>query len=532
MADSGIATSTVTSVLQNSNSADLRNMVPGTDDMINVRDSIMGNQSLMNEYVAGLNQQIGEDLINTVSGHNPLSIFKKPARSLGSATRETMMKLIPAKQYTTQGGANEIFYAADPSIDTAYHREQRANYYEVPINRDLLRDSFTSDEAMNTLVKSILESMLNSDAFVEYASLLNKITDAFRSNNLTSISIGDYNTDDDDVGLLGKTGKRIMRHILKDTRNAKFLTTSNMRHVLNNSTNDGLVLLLSNDLASYLDVSFFTSQINKDPVNKQIVKTVILPNGFMDHSRADGSDNIVAALVDINFLNYSDFSKFTTVTTDTLSGNLIYRYIIRQIQFVSPFNTCLFYTIDQVNGFGDLRADRWIYNLKAHYNADHVTKSTEPVTVKLSLFSNGKPTGSDRTWKVTAENYAKVNEGDGSAFADQLIVTENTDLEKDAEKGVYFTVDLNPNATVKARGGDQYMISFKAQAQTADGKSDDTTIPPVKTSIIVNVTTLLSGGNYDMENLALGGMNQVFQFNLKDPILGLFLKEELNICIS
>lgn len=178
------SSSVVNSVLdyiRNNASQNYRDYVPPVDSLNSaaaIGDIIMDTPVLRNEYLNALVQKFAMTRIMQDIFEDPFAVFtNKGDLRHGGGVEQIFVDLATPYQYDEAFAENKVDARFDPIIRAAYFVINYKIVYPVSISYDLIRDSFTSDEGMATLIDAVVQSTwegAKQDIYETYKYMLAK----------------------------------------------------------------------------------------------------------------------------------------------------------------------------------------------------------------------------------------------------------------------------------------------------------------------------------------------------------------------
>lgn len=155
------------------------------------------NRMFFNQFMDSLIMRIGNTKIHSKTWRNPLGNLKGDMLQYGNTIQEWAPKWIRAHSYgesrISNGTAGAIqtpkdasYFASDmlnvykPEGQAWYHSVNRQDKYPISIDEPELRRAFVDEYGLNSLINSILEVPMNSDAYDEYRIMLQLTSEYFQ----------------------------------------------------------------------------------------------------------------------------------------------------------------------------------------------------------------------------------------------------------------------------------------------------------------------------------------------------------------
>lgn len=132
-----------------------------------VGDIILGDSDYANEFVTTLINKIVKSYMIRNEFRNPLARLKKGNIDEGDAVEEIVVELSQVHEYNSTEDRDYPIQEI-PDIKNEIHKINYTKYYKKTINRAMLRRAFYSNDGMEELVNSIIETMFISAEVDEF----------------------------------------------------------------------------------------------------------------------------------------------------------------------------------------------------------------------------------------------------------------------------------------------------------------------------------------------------------------------------
>ena len=143
-----------------------------------------------NEFIDTLMNRIALTVVNNRQFKNPLSVLNKGDIPLGQDVQEIYTN--PATAQTYDGTSTELLREFKPDVKVAYYRLNRQDKYKVTISQAQLAQAFTSTNAFDTFLSSIMTSMQSGDEIDQFRLTKQLMSMAYERGTIKEINI---NTD-------------------------------------------------------------------------------------------------------------------------------------------------------------------------------------------------------------------------------------------------------------------------------------------------------------------------------------------------
>lgn len=146
---------------------------------------------MMNEFVDGLVNRIGDVVIKSKTWTNPLAEFKRGMMQYGETIEELATTLLKAKRYDVNNDYSDVFKVNAPEVMSNFHSINRADMYELSVNDIQLRRAFLNDYGLQDLVGRIMETPYTSDYWDEYLIMRNLFAEYNRIDGFYKVEVPD-----------------------------------------------------------------------------------------------------------------------------------------------------------------------------------------------------------------------------------------------------------------------------------------------------------------------------------------------------
>lgn len=230
-----------------------------------VGSSIMRHQDTENEFLNALVNKIAMTIVRNKTFKNPLSVLKKGGVPLGRNIEEIYTN--PAKGTTFDPTGADLLKRQIPDTKAIYHSMNRQGKYKATVTKAQLIQAFTSYEALEKLLNSIVNSIYSGDNLEEFMLMKQLFATAIDGGKIKKIETGLKGiTSTDDAKVFVKAIKTIGQAM-------EFPSTQfNSYYDVNKDTDaepvvtwtplENQVLLLRNDISVDVDVELLAKAFN------------------------------------------------------------------------------------------------------------------------------------------------------------------------------------------------------------------------------------------------------------------------------
>lgn len=248
-------------------SADYQARVPqATRDNISEQGSaIMSYQATENEFLNALVNKIAMTIVRNKTFKNPLAILKKGGVPLGRNIEEIYTN--PATGTTYDPSGANLLQRAIPDTKAIYHSMNRQGQYKATISKSQLIQAFTSYQALEQLLNSIVNSIYSGDNLDEFMLMKELFASAIAGGKMKTIDLEMSSISDTDGA------KKFVKAVKTAGQAMEFPSTAfNSYYDINKDHDakpvvtwtplDNQVLILRNDVSVDVDVELLAKAFN------------------------------------------------------------------------------------------------------------------------------------------------------------------------------------------------------------------------------------------------------------------------------
>lgn len=248
-------------------SADYQSRVPQATqtNIAEVGSAIMNFQATENEFLSALVNKIAMTIVRNKTFNNPLAVLKKGGVPLGKNIEEIYTN--PATGTTFDPSGSKLLERSLPDTKAIYHQMNRQGQYKATVSKAQLINAFTSYQALEQLLNSIVNSIYSGDNLDEFILMKELFSSAITGGKiktvdteLTSIS------DTDGAKKLVKAIKTVGQAMQFPSSNYNSYYDINKekdaKPVITWTPLDNQVLLLRNDVSVDVDVELLAQAFN------------------------------------------------------------------------------------------------------------------------------------------------------------------------------------------------------------------------------------------------------------------------------
>jgi len=360
----------ILNAIRNASSSDFQRRIPNATKA-NVSDSLkraFDYAPTRNEFLDGLVNLIGLQIIRNMSWTNPLSIFKAGMLEFGDTIEEIAAGLLPANVYQHDRDylEKDIFGQETPEIKVVFHKVNRENYYKLTIKEAPLKRAFLSEYGLQNLIVELMQSLSTSDNWDEYLLMTRLIREHYDNGGFFKVQVPDLNAQ----GSTEANAKFALRRMREMGDVLQFISRHyNPAHMPVAVRPEDLVLITTPQAKAAIDVEALAAAFNMERAQFD-AQTIVVPQ---EHFNIPGAQ---AILTTKQFWVVADQRLETTSAANPVG--LFNNYFLHHWQVISlsPFAPAILFTTEAGDEIVD--QDGVITGIEPITTADAFTG--EPVT--------------------------------------------------------------------------------------------------------------------------------------------------------
>ena len=248
-------------------SADYQARVPQATqtNITEVGSAIMNYQATENEFLSALVNKVAMTVVRNKTFKNPLSVLKKGGVPLGRNIEEIYTNPVTGTAFDPTGA--KLLERSLPDTKAIYHSMNRQGQYKATVSKSQLIQAFTSYQALERLLDSIVNAIYSGDNLDEFMLMKQLFASAITGGKLKTIDTGLTAIDNTD-------GAKSFVKAVKTVGQAMEFPGSNFNsyYDINKATDakpvitwtpkENQVLILRNDVAVDVDVELLAKAFN------------------------------------------------------------------------------------------------------------------------------------------------------------------------------------------------------------------------------------------------------------------------------
>lgn len=233
------------------------------DNIEAVGSAIMAYQATENEFLNALVNKIAMTIVRAKTFKNPLSILKKGNVPLGKNIEEIYTNPATGKTYDPSG--EDLLKREVPDTKAIYHSLNRQGKYKATVSKAQLITAFTSWEAMEKLLNSIVNSIYSGDNMEEFLLMKELFATAIAGGKMKTVEVTaptDTATAKDFVKAIKKIGLGMT--VPSEAYNSYFDVNkdTDAKPVITWTPMENQILIMRNDISVEIDMELLAQAFN------------------------------------------------------------------------------------------------------------------------------------------------------------------------------------------------------------------------------------------------------------------------------
>lgn len=233
------------------------------NNIAEVGSAIMSYQVTENEFLSTLVNKIAMTIVRNKTFNNPLSVLKKGGVPLGRNIEEIYTN--PATGTTFDPTGAKLLERSIPDTKAIYHSMNRQGQYKATVSKAQLIQAFTSYQALEKLLNSIVNSIYSGDNLDEFMLMKELFASAITGKKLKTVDVAKV-SDADSAKAFVKAIKTVGQAMEFPSENFNSYYDINKEQdakpVVTWTPLDNQVLILRNDISVDVDVELLARAFN------------------------------------------------------------------------------------------------------------------------------------------------------------------------------------------------------------------------------------------------------------------------------
>lgn len=376
----------ILNVIRANASTDYQSSVPEiaqAREIVHVGQSIMGEASLLNEFVNALVNRIALVRIRSAIFYNPYADLKKGVLALGETVEEVYVSMAKAMCFSADKAEKRDLKRYVPDVKAAFHAINWRVIYPISIERADIEKAFLSPDGVTDFIMRLMESVYTGASYDEYLLFKYLIIKGVNNGKFAVLGIDDSDTKNSGVVFRGTSNMLTFVSNKYNERGVQTATPREDQHIFMDAKFnaqfdvDVLSAAFNMDKADFMGrlhlIDDFTSFDNDrfDIIRKEC-------DGLEEVTAAElaALANVKAILVDSEWFQiYDTLENGAIMTSKEVASGLRWNYFLHVWKTVStsPFsNAIAFKSGNGVQNFANSGVDA--VNVAESYNVKIASK--------------------------------------------------------------------------------------------------------------------------------------------------------------
>jgi hypothetical protein len=275
---------------------------------------ILSVPEVYNEFVGALINRIVDTQIEVKSFNNPLRGLEGSVMPLGYANQDVFVNPSKATQFNVNDTVG-LLQKYESDVKVQYLVKNMDLQYKVSVERTKLKEAFVSWEALDRFISALSQSLYNGMYIDEYRYTKALVSSAYKNNGVIVETISTSPTASEDAAkaFVTKAREYFLNFQAPSTAYNSWAKVGGAgKPVTTWSNPDDIVIMIRNDIRSYLDVNQLAGAFNIEYA--KLLGNIYTVDNFDVYSDEgekvfDGS-NIYGILCDRNFFKIKPMDQF------------------------------------------------------------------------------------------------------------------------------------------------------------------------------------------------------------------------------
>lgn len=246
-------------------SADYQARVPQATqtNITEVGSAVMGYKPTENEFLSLLVNKVAMTIVYNKTYRNPLAILKKGSVPLGKNIEEIHTNPVTGTVYDPSG--SKLLERNIPDTKAIYHTVNRQGMYKATVSKAQLIQAFTSYQALEQLLNSIVNSIYSGDNLDEFLLMKELFATAITGGKLKKLNvdpIADTATAKDFVKAVKTIGQGMAFPSSNYNSYYDINKDTDAKPVITWTPIENQVLILRNDISVNVDMELLAQAFN------------------------------------------------------------------------------------------------------------------------------------------------------------------------------------------------------------------------------------------------------------------------------
>lgn len=242
------------------------------DNIAEIGESILSYEPFYNSFNQELINRIGLTYITKRDRFdNPLRSLKHGMVPFGTDVEEIYVGVAQAKVFDPESSSDTVFKREKGLVKSAFHRQNRQEFYKVTISRAELKGAFISEYGLSDLIGRKMDSLYEGDSLDEYLLMKKIIGNHYKNGYFVPVIVPKV----EDM----TTAKQFTATLREYSSNLTFLkNTYNPLGLLTRTARQDQVILISPKIEALLDVEVLAMSFNMSKA--ELLGNIIVVDDF------------------------------------------------------------------------------------------------------------------------------------------------------------------------------------------------------------------------------------------------------------
>lgn len=326
-------------------------LITNDTDIATFGNPILDNLQVQNEFIPALINRIVYTSFEIKFFRNPLQVLEGDRIPIGWSGQEIYTNPDEGREYNADDFAG-LLAKYESDVKVQYVHVNKSIQFAKTINRQVLKQAFTTWENLESFIDSLVQAMYNSLYMQNFIQTKELITKAYLGNKVMMENVQAPTTEDTAKKFVTLARSHFLNFQVPSSKyNAWSKMTGDEKPIITQTNPEDIVFIIRNDLRAYLDVNILANAFNIDKTT--LLGNIIAIDDFSVYNKLGekvlNGDNIVGFIADKSWFRLKVQDEF--METFYNPNNWTWQYYLNQIKMVnfSLFaNAIMFVTADPV----------------------------------------------------------------------------------------------------------------------------------------------------------------------------------------
>lgn len=304
-------------------------------DIATFGNPILDNLQVQNEFIPALINRIVYTSFEIKYFRNPLEVLEGDRIPIGWSGQEIYTNPDEGREYNADDFAG-LLVKYESDVKVQYVNVNKSIQFAKTINRQVLKQAFTSWENLESFIDSLVQAMYNSLYMQNFIQTKELITKAYLGNKVMMENVQAPTTEETAKKFITLARSYFLNFQVPSSKyNAWSKMTGDEKPIITQTNPEDIVFIIRNDLRAYLDVNVLANAFNIDKTT--LLGNIIPIDDFSIYNKygeqvLDGS-NIVGFIADKSWFRLKVQDQF--METFYNPNNWTWQYYLNQIKMIN-----------------------------------------------------------------------------------------------------------------------------------------------------------------------------------------------------